>query len=225
MADSQKVPLKMARGQKIALLAIVSLGVLVIVAAIVRLVQILRYDFDGDRTWDFSNITTWTAIEVDTGLFCASAPAIRPVIRKLTPRFMSYSLDDPSNSPTYQRHESRHQRTDNIRHASQPHNPASVDAYELNSQMDLNLNRTEKKTTYKFWTHKGEADDENDCKDVTWDDSNSEDAVLGSETKRERAQEREGVIMKTVSVKVTDHRSESCEEGKREKGVERFESV
>ena len=41
-----------------------------------------------------SSITTWSAVEVDTGLFCASAPALRPLIRKWRRNIL------PSNSHT-----------------------------------------------------------------------------------------------------------------------------
>jgi hypothetical protein len=49
------------------------------------------------RTGDVSDLTTWTSIEVSVGLFCASAPAIRPLIRKIAPNLF------PSESQTLNR--------------------------------------------------------------------------------------------------------------------------
>lgn len=35
------------------------------------------------------HITTWSAVELQTGLFCASAPAIKPLLRKVFPRIFT----------------------------------------------------------------------------------------------------------------------------------------
>lgn len=34
-------------------------------------------------------IATWTAVEIQTALVCASAPTLKPLIRKITPRLLS----------------------------------------------------------------------------------------------------------------------------------------
>jgi hypothetical protein len=49
---------------------------------------------------DDYDVTTWTAVEVNVGLFCAAAPAIRPLIRAVTGAFDS----SPSSDRNYPRH-------------------------------------------------------------------------------------------------------------------------
>jgi len=45
------------------------------------------------------NITTWSAVEVQTGLFCALAPAIKPLLRKHFPGHFS-TVEPSSSKPT-----------------------------------------------------------------------------------------------------------------------------
>ncbi|KAF8853463.1 hypothetical protein BDZ45DRAFT_560611, partial [Acephala macrosclerotiorum] len=77
------LPLQMTARQKATLLVLVSLGVLVIAASIVRCYLVTS--INSDFTWNGYNITTRSAIEVATGLFCASAPCIRPLLRQIAP--------------------------------------------------------------------------------------------------------------------------------------------
>ncbi|KUJ17544.1 uncharacterized protein LY89DRAFT_584744, partial [Mollisia scopiformis] len=86
------LPLQMARRQKFSLLGVVSLGMLVIAASIVRCILVLMIGKQG-------MVTTWTTLEVATGLFCASAPCIRPLLRQIAPGFMS-SLSQTFSGPS-----------------------------------------------------------------------------------------------------------------------------
>jgi hypothetical protein len=97
------VPLQIALKQKIILLCVVSLGVLTIIAACIRLNRIVKLNESTDTacktspaphpvfaqlisgTGGASDITTWTSLEVNVGLFCASAPYIRPLLRQIAP--------------------------------------------------------------------------------------------------------------------------------------------
>ncbi|KAN0099524.1 hypothetical protein V8E51_013299 [Hyaloscypha variabilis] len=82
------LPLQMALKQKIILLCVVSLGVLIIIAACIRLDRIVKLNESNDASWDASDVTTWTSLEVGIGLFCASAPTIRPLIRQIAPNLL-----------------------------------------------------------------------------------------------------------------------------------------
>ncbi|KFY18662.1 hypothetical protein V493_08434 [Pseudogymnoascus sp. VKM F-4281 (FW-2241)] len=77
------LPLKLPRLQKAGLIAITSLSSLVIISSVIRLVRISALRTGTDLSWDSYDFTTWSAIEVNVGLFCATAPAIRPAIRTL----------------------------------------------------------------------------------------------------------------------------------------------
>jgi hypothetical protein len=97
----------MALKQKIILLCVVSFGILIIIAACVRLDRIVKLNESSDTacktspasppvftpliigTGDASDVTTWTSLEVSVGLFCASAPCIRPLIRQIAPDFLA----------------------------------------------------------------------------------------------------------------------------------------
>ncbi|OBT64857.1 hypothetical protein VE03_06448 [Pseudogymnoascus sp. 23342-1-I1] len=77
------LPLKLPRLQKAGLIAITSLSSLVVISSVVRLIRISALRKSTDLPWDSYDFTTWSAIEINVGLFCATAPAIRPAIRAM----------------------------------------------------------------------------------------------------------------------------------------------
>ncbi|PMD27089.1 hypothetical protein NA56DRAFT_743445 [Hyaloscypha hepaticicola] len=99
------LPLNITKQQKISLLSIVSLGLLVIVAAAMRATFTLRVLAISDaQPWSSYQIAIWSAVEVNSGLLCAAAPAIKPVLRKIAPRLVgpypknTFSTDEISDS-------------------------------------------------------------------------------------------------------------------------------
>ncbi|KAH8650634.1 hypothetical protein BGZ60DRAFT_534287 [Tricladium varicosporioides] len=81
--------LKLPTRQKASLIAVLSISILVIVAAIVRIVRIRHVVHNFDVTWDSYDVNIWCSVEINTGLFCVSAPAIKPLVRKLAPGLLS----------------------------------------------------------------------------------------------------------------------------------------
>ncbi|TGO85042.1 hypothetical protein BPOR_0438g00130 [Botrytis porri] len=79
------LPLKINKRQKATLVAIVCFGILVIIASIVRFIRSKPIFTQRDYTWDLWEITTWSSIELNTALFCVSAPCLRPLARKMVP--------------------------------------------------------------------------------------------------------------------------------------------
>ncbi|KAF7866793.1 hypothetical protein EAF04_005635 [Stromatinia cepivora] len=79
------LPLKMPKLQKAIVVAIVSFGLLVIIASIIRYVRLEPIYTGRDYTWNVWEITTFSSIELNTALFCASAPSLRPLVRQLVP--------------------------------------------------------------------------------------------------------------------------------------------
>ncbi|ELR10300.1 hypothetical protein VC83_05467 [Pseudogymnoascus destructans] len=77
------LPLKLPRLQKAGLIAITSLSSLVVISSVVRLIRISTLRTSTDLPWDSYDFTTWSSIEINIGLFCATAPAIRPAIRAM----------------------------------------------------------------------------------------------------------------------------------------------
>jgi hypothetical protein len=92
-------PLRIARAQKASLYVIISLGWLAITASIIRAIRTGQTLSSKDPSWVAYDIDIWASIEVNTGLVCASAPALKPLIRKFVPNFLA-SISEPT-SPSY----------------------------------------------------------------------------------------------------------------------------
>ncbi|EDO01290.1 hypothetical protein SS1G_03764 [Sclerotinia sclerotiorum 1980 UF-70] len=71
------LPLQIPKLQKAFLLAIVSFGLLIIIVSIIRYVRLEPVYAGKDYTWNMWQITTFASIELNTALFCASAPSTR----------------------------------------------------------------------------------------------------------------------------------------------------
>ncbi|KAH6662307.1 hypothetical protein B0J14DRAFT_687130 [Halenospora varia] len=87
--------LKLPSRQKASLIAVLSTSVLVIVAAIVRVVRIKHVIHSNDVSWDSYDINIWCSVEINTGLFCVSAPAIKPLLRQIAPGLLSTLHSNP----------------------------------------------------------------------------------------------------------------------------------
>jgi uncharacterized membrane protein HdeD (DUF308 family) len=83
------IKLQLPQKQKIALMVVMSAGILVIIAGIIRVVYIAETMQKPLYEWNTLLFGIWTAVELCVGLFCASAPATLPLLRKLAPRAMA----------------------------------------------------------------------------------------------------------------------------------------
>ncbi|KFY75888.1 hypothetical protein V498_09860 [Pseudogymnoascus sp. VKM F-4517 (FW-2822)] len=95
------LPLKLPGLQKAGLIAITSLSSLVVISSVVRLIRISALRTSKDLPWDSYDFTTWSAIEVNVGLFCATAPAIRPAIRAMKDALRLNSLPTTSHNAIF----------------------------------------------------------------------------------------------------------------------------
>lgn len=142
---------------------------------------------------DAFDITTWSAVEVAAGLFCTSAPAMKPVIAKLAPGFISSisSSSRTGGAASYGNRENKYgSRTGQFRshrHAS------NHDAIELSSQQDVEFGG-QSRTTNTVWR----GDDHNS----KLSDGESERAVLDEEYHQAM---KKRAIVKTISVKLEEH--------------------
>ncbi|RJE25273.1 integral membrane protein, partial [Aspergillus sclerotialis] len=83
--------LKLPTRQKIAVMALFSLGGFVLVTTILRLHSLLIISESKDPTHDNVGAATWSAIECNVAIICASLPGTRAFIAKTFPRlFPSY---------------------------------------------------------------------------------------------------------------------------------------
>ncbi|KAH6665666.1 hypothetical protein B0J14DRAFT_209952 [Halenospora varia] len=213
------LPLQMARRQKISLICIVSLGVLVIIAAITRLARVAHLATDPDLSWNSYDVTTWSSVEVSTGLFCASAPTIRPLLRQIAPGFMS-SISQTFSGPTRTGTKSGMYGTGT--HKSRLRG-RDVEAFELRSnENELGNNGTGTVTTVS-WAGNGK--DKKKGSMSNSDEGDSQRSVLG-------AGKADEAILKTVSVTVTDGTNSSVLDREGDEGastgqnsIVRFEHV
>ncbi|PMD45693.1 hypothetical protein L207DRAFT_562804 [Hyaloscypha variabilis F] len=182
------LPLNIALRQKVALLLVVSLSSLEIIAAIVRLLKVMQFNVSLDRTWDFADITTWSAVEINTGLFCASAPAIKPLMRKWTPGFLS-STHSVSDVDRYRNHYSS---TRDIARTATTKSQIGITAFELKDQLAQAPGERGSGRSKTIW---GE---DNKSKVSHMEDSDSARAILGERF-------GDGGIIKTVSISVHEH--------------------
>ncbi|OBT76453.1 hypothetical protein VF21_04020 [Pseudogymnoascus sp. 05NY08] len=73
--------------QKIALMAVLALGWFVCFVSILRLqALVVLYQHPEDTTWYSPETAYWSCIEVNVGIICACASAIRPVLVRIVPR-------------------------------------------------------------------------------------------------------------------------------------------
>jgi hypothetical protein len=68
--------------EKFALIGIFSLGVFSTIASIVRLYSIRVYTESKDPFFDSVPINTWSMVEINIGILCASIPALKPLFTK-----------------------------------------------------------------------------------------------------------------------------------------------
>jgi hypothetical protein len=82
--------LQIARRQRLALMAILTIGWFVCVVSILRLhALIVLVDHPDDNTYYSAPTAYWSSIEMNLGIVCASLPALKPLVVKLVPSFSS----------------------------------------------------------------------------------------------------------------------------------------
>jgi hypothetical protein len=111
-------------------MAVLAVSILVVIAAIVRCVRVVHeLNFEFDISWVTYDVTIWTAVEINTGLFCASVPCIKPLLQKMVPGMLSSSAKSSNPSKGWGAHTSN---TNGTRRRTN-HD------IELSSQTDLNV--------------------------------------------------------------------------------------
>ncbi|KAF7553390.1 hypothetical protein G7Z17_g3672 [Cylindrodendrum hubeiense] len=78
--------LRMPRGAKIAVLGIFAIGAFVPIVAIIRLVNIYRLLYLGERTKHHNIAYVWTPVEVNLAIISCSIPSLRPLFSRWYPK-------------------------------------------------------------------------------------------------------------------------------------------
>ena len=130
----------------------------------------------------FADIATWSAVEIETGLICASAPATKPLIRKWVPSFLSSTALGTSEPERYS-----HQTHDGARPTTRD---VAEYGFELDSQPKQEFSAMGDNESRLFWR----GDEES--VGTQMEDSESVRSILGERSLN-------GGIVKTVSVTIT----------------------
>lgn len=85
--------------QRIGLLAIFGVGSIVCIAGAMRVYYSIVVNDGQDGTWTGFDLWTWEAVEVDLGIACACAPAVKPLLIRWFPQLMA-SIFGASSSHT-----------------------------------------------------------------------------------------------------------------------------
>ncbi|KAL1862400.1 hypothetical protein Plec18167_005795 [Paecilomyces lecythidis] len=81
--------LQLPRRQKWALMGVFALGSFVTVTSILRLQSLYVISKSKDQTYDNVGAATWSAVECNVAIICASLPSLRPFISRIFPRLFS----------------------------------------------------------------------------------------------------------------------------------------
>lgn len=79
--------------EKLALFIIFGLGIVSTLASIVRLQSLRIFTLSNDPFYDSLPINTWSMVEVNIGILCASIPTLKPLLSKAQSQRSKYAAD------------------------------------------------------------------------------------------------------------------------------------
>jgi len=82
---------------KIALFVIFGLGIISTIASIIRLQSLRIFTLSNDPFYDSLPINTWSMVEVNIGILCASIPTLKPLVSKAQRHRTQHALRKNSN--------------------------------------------------------------------------------------------------------------------------------
>ncbi|KAJ5711150.1 hypothetical protein N7488_005306 [Penicillium malachiteum] len=77
--------LNLSLRKKVFVMCMFGLGLFVTLVSILRLNSLIHFASTTNLTWDYVSIGYWSTIECDVGVICACLPAIRSLLRRLSP--------------------------------------------------------------------------------------------------------------------------------------------
>ncbi|VUC28752.1 unnamed protein product [Clonostachys rosea] len=93
--------LRMAKGAKIAVLSVFLIGAFVPIVAIIRIINIYRLLYLGEKTRHYNIAYVWTAVEVNLAVISCSMPALRPLFSRWYPKLFGTESGGKSHSTPY----------------------------------------------------------------------------------------------------------------------------
>ncbi|TDZ67420.1 Satratoxin biosynthesis SC1 cluster protein 4 [Colletotrichum trifolii] len=92
--------LQISRKQKIALMMVFAVGGFVCITSIIRLSSLYEVTTSTDLLKNGVHVATWSGIEANIAIACASVPALKPLVTKLFPKLLAST--HRSNGPSGQ---------------------------------------------------------------------------------------------------------------------------
>ncbi|KAF9885756.1 hypothetical protein FE257_012338 [Aspergillus nanangensis] len=77
--------LNLSMRKKLYVMCMFSLGIFVTLVSILRLESMIHFASTQNLTWDYTAIGYWSTIECHVGIICACLPAIRALMRRVSP--------------------------------------------------------------------------------------------------------------------------------------------
>ncbi|KAF4982842.1 hypothetical protein FZEAL_1634 [Fusarium zealandicum] len=93
--------LKMHWKKKIGVAAMFTVGTFVTIVSIVRLQFIVDLDSSQNPTYDQTDVSIWSTVEINVGIICASMPALRILIVRLFPVLGGTTYDSSNYNNNY----------------------------------------------------------------------------------------------------------------------------
>lgn len=139
--------LQMNKRTKAAVIGVLSLGVFVCLAGILRIPTIVNYGKTGDFLWDSRGLSVWFIAEFNTGIIAGSIPALKPVFKRvldstyLRSRAQKYGYGGQSGPASHQRSSKGFQNI-RVTTRSKSNDNDEFDEFDgSNSQRDLVIDR------------------------------------------------------------------------------------
>ncbi|KAH7007529.1 hypothetical protein EDB80DRAFT_458080 [Ilyonectria destructans] len=86
----------------IKVILVFSFGFLAVIAGIVKTCMFLTTDFRTDTTYKAIRVCTWNVLEMHMGLWCASFPALQPLLRLVYTKLKTLTQRPSSSSSNFQ---------------------------------------------------------------------------------------------------------------------------
>ncbi|KAI1391069.1 uncharacterized protein F4822DRAFT_171479 [Hypoxylon trugodes] len=89
--------LQIAPRQKAALTAVFTVGLVVVVASVMRLVVIYRLDATTDPSEGGVELGLWSGVELNVAIICSCLPTLRPMLARMFPKLLGGTLRSASS--------------------------------------------------------------------------------------------------------------------------------
>ncbi|KAJ1323097.1 alpha-methylacyl-CoA racemase [Microdochium nivale] len=93
---SQILALKLHWKKKLGIAAMFTVGTFVTVISVIRLASLIEFRSSENVTRDYTGITTWSTVELGTGVLCACMPTMRLIFVRIWPNVFGSTISNSS---------------------------------------------------------------------------------------------------------------------------------